>query len=75
MEIITAKTAGFCYGVKRAVENSIEQVKKNKEQSIYCLGELVHNKKVIEKLEKHGIKFINNINEINIIVFNVINFF
>lgn len=41
MEIIIGKTAGFCYGVKRAVEGSIEEIKKQKDP-IYCLGELVH---------------------------------
>ena len=64
MEILLGKTAGFCYGVKRAVDGSIEQLEKNKEQEIYCLGELVHNKQVISELEEKGIKFIENINEI-----------
>lgn len=64
MKILLGKTAGFCYGVKRAVDGSIEQLQENKEQEIYCLGELVHNKQVISELEEKGIKFIENINEI-----------
>lgn len=63
MEIIIGKTAGFCYGVKRAVEGSIEEIKKQKD-SIYCLGELVHNNEVIKDLEKQGLKFIENIEEV-----------
>lgn len=63
MEIIIGKTAGFCYGVKRAVEGSIEEIKKQKGQ-IYCLGELVHNNEVIRDLEKQGLKFIENIEEV-----------
>lgn len=64
MEILIGKTAGFCYGVKRAVDGSLEQIEKNKNQEIYCLGELVHNKQVVLELEEKGIKFIENINEI-----------
>ena len=45
MEIIVGKTAGFCYGVKRAVDGSLNQIKENNNK-IYCLGELVHNKQV-----------------------------
>ncbi len=61
MEIILGKTAGFCYGVRNAVEeakNSIEN-----EKDICCLGEIVHNKSVIDELKEKGIKFINDINE------------
>lgn len=65
MEIIVGKTAGFCYGVKRAVEGSIEQVKNAGNEIVYCLGEIVHNKQVIYNLEQNGIKFIEDANEIN----------
>ena len=61
MEIIVGKTAGFCYGVKRAVDGSIEEINKNKNQKIYCLGELVHNKQVVSSLEEKGIEFIEKI--------------
>lgn len=64
MEILVGKTAGFCYGVKRAVDGSLEQIETNKNQEIYCLGELVHNRQVVLELEEKGIKFIENINEI-----------
>lgn len=64
MEIIIGKTAGFCYGVKRAVNGSIEELKNSKNQKIYCLGELVHNKEVVLDLEKKGIEFIEKIQEI-----------
>ena len=62
MEIFVGKTAGFCYGVERAVNGAKEEIRKNKEQ-IYCLGEIVHNKQVIQSLEKAGIKFIEQIEE------------
>lgn len=61
MEIIVGKTAGFCFGVLNAVKKTEEQIKKNK--NIYCLGELVHNNEVIEKLKKQGVKFVDSINQ------------
>ena len=64
MEIILGKTAGFCYGVRNAVEKAEAYVKQHKEKSIFCLGELVHNGQVIDKLEQDGIKFIDTLSEI-----------
>lgn len=61
MEIILGKTAGFCYGVKRAVDGVKEEL--NDKKNVYCLGEIVHNKNVIEKFEKKGAVFINNPSE------------
>ncbi len=61
MEIIIGKTAGFCYGVERAVNSAKDELEKNKD--LYCLGEIVHNKNVIERLKNNGIKFIENIGE------------
>lgn len=59
MEIIIGKTAGFCFGVENAVNKTKEQL--NNKKSIYCLGELVHNKLVTEELENEGIIFIDDI--------------
>ena len=61
MQIIIGKTAGFCFGVKNAVDNTIEELNKGKE--VYCLGELVHNKQVTEELISKGVIFIDNIEE------------
>ncbi len=61
MEIILGKTAGFCYGVQRAVNGAKEEI--NNVRDIYCLGEIVHNKNVVDNLKKEGIKFIDNIEE------------
>lgn len=63
MEIIVGKTAGFCYGVKRAVEGAIQEIEKAKEKPIYCLGEIVHNQQVIEKLQELGIKCVETLEE------------
>lgn len=64
MEIIVGKTAGFCYGVRRAVEGSEKELETNKNQKVYCLGELVHNKQVVLDLEEKGLDFIEEINEV-----------
>ena len=53
-----AKFAGFCYGVKRAVETAIKLKKENPNKNIYILGELIHNTDVINELDKLGIKTI-----------------
>ena len=64
MEIIIGKTSGFCFGVKNAVDKAIEELE-NSSGSVYCLGELVHNKQVINNLEEKGLIFIDNIKEAN----------
>lgn len=61
MEIVLGKTAGFCYGVKRAVEGVKEELEK--EENVYCLGEIVHNKSVIRDLEAKGVTFINDVSQ------------
>ena len=55
MEIIIGKTAGFCYGVNRAVEGCKKVLKENNKDKVYCLGEIVHNKRVIENLKREGL--------------------
>jgi len=61
-EIIVAQNAGFCFGVKRAVDavNGIVGKYKN----IYTYGELIHNKDVIERLSEKGVKVTNDLDEI-----------
>ena len=54
--ITLAKFAGFCYGVKRAVETVKKLKAQNPERNIYVLGELIHNTQVIEELSSLGIK-------------------
>ena len=62
-EIKLAKFAGFCYGVKRAVETAIKLKKENPDKNICILGELIHNTDVINELEKMGIKTIYEVPE------------
>lgn len=62
-EIKLAKFAGFCYGVKRAVETVKKLKAENPDKNIFVLGELIHNTDVINELEQLGIKTINEIPE------------
>jgi 4-hydroxy-3-methylbut-2-enyl diphosphate reductase len=54
MEIIVAKMAGFCFGVKRAIEITFDISKKDNE-GVYTLGPIIHNPQVIEKLKGEGV--------------------
>lgn len=73
MEIIVAKSAGFCFGVKRAVDSVYEILEnfnneKNSEISknvkIYSIGPIIHNEKVMEDLKNKGLVEIDDIDEI-----------
>ena len=58
-----AKFAGFCYGVKRAVETAKKLKSENPDKNICVLGELIHNMDVIRELDELGIKTIYEIPE------------
>ena len=55
--------AGFCYGVKRAVETTKKLKAENPDKDIYVLGELIHNSQVINELNELGIKTVDNLPE------------
>ena len=58
MEVIVAKTAGFCFGVKRAVEQVSEQIEKA-ERPVYTFGPIIHNEQVVEDLAQKGVRVID----------------
>lgn len=63
MKIIIAKHAGFCFGVRKAVEavyNSLEF-----EKPIYTLGPIIHNPQVVEELGKKGVRIEEDVNRID----------
>ena len=62
-EVTTAKSAGFCFGVKRAVDMVYDEAKKG--ERVYTLGPIIHNQQVVEDLEKKGVKVIDSVNDIN----------
>ncbi|MEA3306627.1 MAG: 4-hydroxy-3-methylbut-2-enyl diphosphate reductase, partial [Elusimicrobiota bacterium] len=61
-KIIVAKHAGFCPGVKKAIDMALE-LARNRKRPIYTFGPLIHNRQVIETLEEKDIKAINDISQ------------
>ena len=59
-----AQSAGFCYGVNRAVKSTME-LKKSSDKDVFVLGELIHNAHVIGELTKMGIKTVQKLPENN----------
>ena len=55
MEIRLAKTAGFCFGVKRAVDTVYVQVEKCTGEDIYTYGPIIHNEEVVKDLQSKGV--------------------
>lgn len=60
MKINLAKSAGFCFGVKRALDIAFKTI--GSQVRVYMLGDIVHNEEVIRKIEKSGIKKIKQLN-------------
>ena len=58
MEIEIDPGSGFCFGVQKAIERAEEEL--NSQDSIYCLGEIVHNDAEIHRLNKRGLKTISH---------------
>ena len=62
MEVILAKSSGFCFGVKRAVDKVYEQTEKGKR--IYTYGPIIHNEEVVKDLEKKGVQVLESKEEL-----------
>ncbi|MDC7287201.1 4-hydroxy-3-methylbut-2-enyl diphosphate reductase [Blautia schinkii] len=57
MKVKVAKTAGFCFGVKRAVDKVYELIASG-DRAIYTLGPIIHNEEVVSDLERRGVRVI-----------------
>lgn len=53
MEVILAQSAGFCFGVDRAVRMTVKTLQTD--QNCWCLGELIHNRDVVDRLAAMGL--------------------
>ena len=62
MKIILAKSAGYCFGVRDAVNAAYDVSKEYGE--VYMLGDIVHNENVVADLEKKGVKVVEKLEEI-----------
>lgn len=63
MEVIVAKTAGFCFGVKRAVDKVYEQIE-HAGKPIYTYGPIIHNEEVVKDFEEKGVRVIESEEEL-----------
>lgn len=63
MKISLAKTAGFCFGVNRAVE--LVQNLTCEGKKVYTLGPIIHNKQMVKELEKKGVRIANSPSEVD----------
>ena len=62
MDITVAKTAGFCFGVARAVDSAY-QCSENKDKKYCTLGPIIHNTQVVNDLKEKGIDVIHSLAE------------
>jgi len=63
VRIELAKSAGFCWGVKRAVNIAVKAVEEAGGRAL-CLGELIHNRREIERLRSLGIEFVEDMEDL-----------
>lgn len=62
MKIIVAKDAGYCFGVRHAVDQAYKTTKDHGD--VYMLGHIVHNENVVEDLEKSGTKVVESLDQV-----------
>ncbi len=60
MRINLAKSAGFCFGVKRAIDIALKTAASDK--NVYMLGDIVHNEDVVKQISQAGIRKIKKLN-------------
>ncbi|NLW40077.1 MAG: bifunctional 4-hydroxy-3-methylbut-2-enyl diphosphate reductase/30S ribosomal protein S1 [Tissierellia bacterium] len=64
MKIIVAEHAGFCFGVKRAIDIAEKTISNSGGVNTYSLGPLVHNPHVVDRLNKRGLKVIDSVDSV-----------
>ena len=65
MEVIRAKTAGFCFGVERAVNTVYEQIEQYTSEPIFTYGPIIHNEEVIKDLQRKGVNVLRSEKELD----------
>jgi 4-hydroxy-3-methylbut-2-enyl diphosphate reductase len=66
MKVLLAEKLGICPGVKNAISmaEKVLVCKEGQENNVYSLGPIIHNKDVVEKLAKSGLKTVDNVEDI-----------
>lgn len=65
MEVKLAKSAGFCFGVKKAMEKVYEQIEHAQGKKIYTYGPIIHNEEVVKELAAKGVEVISSLEELD----------
>ena len=65
MEVILTEHAGFCFGVRRAVDTVYEQIAARQENGrpIYTYGSIIHNEEVVRDLQEKGVRVLSGLEE------------
>ena len=72
MKVTVAKNAGFCFGVKRAVDTVYKQIEKHQSEKIFTYGPIIHNEEVIKDLRSHGVEVLNDEEELKTVDADVV---
>lgn len=64
MTIQVAKTAGFCFGVRNALELVEKRAAEKNGKTLYTIGPLIHNPDVVARLEGQGVKTVADVSEL-----------
>ena len=70
MNVVLAKSAGFCFGVKRAVNMVYDEIARTNEQEelqdspIYTYGPIIHNDEVVKDFDSKGVKLVKELDEL-----------
>jgi small subunit ribosomal protein S1 len=62
MKVMLADKAGFCFGVKRAINTAFEAAPKG---NVYCLGPLIHNPQEVERLRQAGVRTVEDLSSLH----------
>ncbi|MCL2103112.1 MAG: 4-hydroxy-3-methylbut-2-enyl diphosphate reductase [Syntrophorhabdaceae bacterium] len=63
-KILITRSAGFCFGVKRAISIAYETASKGRDEPIHSLGPIIHNPQAVERLEEKGIRVVDQAEDI-----------
>lgn len=67
MEVILAKSAGFCFGVRRAVNEVYRCLEEEKDTPIYTFGPIIHNDEVVNDLKNRGVQVVDTLEELTVL--------
>ena len=64
MEVRIAENAGFCFGVKRAMNMAWDELENKGDNSVYSLGPLIHNKQAVDRYKEKGLMEMDSLEKI-----------